>query len=140
MPAKDLQHEGKISGVPRHGAVSAQRQIRARGHIPRDQTDRWAKTIDVGPRGRVPQAAHHVRAVGDRQHARSDGDRCSARRTAAGSALIIGVQRPPKDVVESLRPNAKFGRIGLSDDDRTGIFQTSGQPIVVHRHMVGHCR
>ncbi len=104
-----------------------------RGHQP----PAWPETVDIVPGRRVAQRAHHVRPVGQRQHAGRQRHRRAAGRPAAGARRIVWVHRGAIDRVEGMRAQAEFRHIGLADEDRPRRAHPRRDQLVGLGHEIG---
>ena len=99
-----------------------------------------AQAVDVAECGRIAQAAHHVRAVGDGDEACGECGGGPAGGAAGRAAEVVGVVGDAEHRVEAVRAKAEFGRVGLADQDRARRAEAGGQQVVLVRDQVGEDR
>ena len=103
------QQQRRVLHAARQRTVHAHRIPRVgRRHL-RDATGRRAQPDDVAERGWVADAGAEIGPIGQRGHARGDGDRCAAAAAAGGAREIVRVAGRPEDGVEGLRAGAELG-------------------------------
>ena len=117
---------------PSHGKLVAEHIAR---HIQRHEAICGAQPVDVVPRARVAQAAHHVRAIRDRHHPCRKRCRRAARRSPRRAAWIIGIARQPVHGIERVTAKAEFRRVGLADHNRACGSYPRNHQIVFRRNI-----
>ena len=136
-PGLHLQQPRDILHRAPHRTFGRQRcEMRVTFGICGNKTPGRAKPIDITKGRRVAQAAHHIAAIGHRQHTRRKTRSRPTGRPTRGAAQVIGVARHTKDRVEAVAAMAPFGRVGLADEDRACGPHSGCQQVIRGRHEI----
>ncbi|MCY1398697.1 hypothetical protein D9M71_137330 [compost metagenome] len=136
-----LQQAGDVGDAAPHGPFGAQlldEQLRRRaeGHAALG----WAQAEHIVEGCRVAQRAHHVAAVGYRQHAQGQGHGGATATATGAQARVIGIAGGAEHAVVALRAQAKLRHVGLADEDRATGPHPRDADGVLGRHLLGEDR
>ena len=130
------QQQSEIADAARHRTVDAQRGPTHRRRPCRHAARRRPHAHDVAEAGRIAQRAAHVGPVGDRDHPAGERRGAAAGAASACFRRIVGIERGAEHGVEGLRPGAKFRRVRLADDHRSGALDALDEKRAVRRHEI----
>ena len=92
---------------------------------------RRAISHDALKRGRCPQRAHHIAAIGERQHATRDSGGGSAAAATRTQAAIETVSRQSVQGVVGMAAKAGLWYVGLGNNQRAGSAKTRHMGIIL---------
>ncbi len=106
------------------------------GRRHRHPADRRAQAHHIAEAGRVAQRAAHVRAIGQRDHARGQRRRAAAAAAAGRDVVAVRVARGAEHGVEGVRAGAELRQVGLAQHDGARRALARHHRAVLRRHEI----